>query len=355
MNTRTPLRARLSSVLKPSVQPGRLILALKTALAAGIAWPVGHLLPNVDEYSYYAPLGALIVMMPTLMSSLRSTFQTVLGLILGVLLAWAVILSPLPGAVSVALAVGLGVLIGGLGGLGSGRDYVPIAALFVLVLGGADAEDYSIGYLLQMGIGMLVGVVVNATVMPPLWLRESSASVADLRRRFADTLGEVAARVHEGADLTPSIELVRELDTALRDAESLARDAADSRRLNPRARRHPYDIDEDFDDLLTLRRLAGQLRNLIDDIHWSAPRAGGGAEMAGAIESVLRHVAELVRAWDSGEGTELAAEQARSAIAALVEIERSSADATLEGGDPVLGPDARHMVALVERRLRRPK
>src|SRR5690606_1295535 len=144
------------------------------------------------------PLGALIVMVPTLMGSLRLTLQTALGLLLGIALAFAVIFSPLPGVVSVALAVGIGVLLGGLGGLGAGRDYVPIAALFVLVIGGSDAEDYSLGYLLQMGLGMIIGIAVNAVVLPPLWLRESSDAVSRLRQQIATLLDHAAERLREG-------------------------------------------------------------------------------------------------------------------------------------------------------------
>lgn len=352
--SRVHLRQRLSSIVAPSIRPARLVLAFKTALAAGVAWPVGHLLPGVDEYSYYAPLGALIVMMPTLMSSVRSTVQTALGLLLGIALAFAVILSPLPGYLSVALAVGLGVLLGGLGGLGAGRDYVPIAALFVLVIGGADAEDYSLGYLLQMGVGMLVGVVVNATIMPPLWLKESSASVSALRGRIASTLDDVAVHVVDGSDLHECLAQVREIESALREAETTAADAAESRRLNPRSRRHPYDIDEDFDDLLALSQLASQLRHVVEDAESRRNNLGGEGDPATATaEAVLRRLADVMRAWDSGQGAAHAIKEARDAIVELATLERDHPSSTEEYSEPNLSLDARHMVALIERRVDR--
>ncbi|QEE61086.1 FUSC family protein [Salinibacterium sp. dk2585] len=354
MTSRVGLKRRLSRVIAPSIRPARLVLAFKTALAAGVAWPVGHLLPGVDEYSYYAPLGALIVMMPTLMSSLRSTLQTALGLLIGIGLAFAVIFSPLPGSLSVAIAVGLGVLLGGLGGLGAGRDYVPIAALFVLVLGGANADDFSLGYLVQMGVGMLVGVTINAAIMPPLWIQESSASVSGLRQRIAETLDDLALRVVDGSELHGSLDQVREIDSALREAESTAADAAESRRLNPRARRHHYDIDEDFDDLLALTRLASQLRHVIEDAQARRDCLEGASDPASAtVELVLRRLADLLRAWDARRGAQDAVQEARDAIVRLAALERQH-PLSLDGHEePTLSPDARHMVAIVERRLHR--
>src|SRR5690554_5555365 len=178
----------------PSIRPDRLLLALKTAIAAGLAWPAAQLLPgSVDEYSYYAPLGALISMMPTLMGSLKASLQTAIGLAIGIGLSWLVVLSPLPGWVSVPVVVGIGVILGGLRGLGAGRDYVPIAALFVLVVGGTHAEDYSVGYLVQMAVGMGIGVVVNLVIIPPLRVQDAAQQLETLRIQVADTLDGMAS------------------------------------------------------------------------------------------------------------------------------------------------------------------
>ncbi|MCS3843801.1 hypothetical protein [Microbacterium sp. AK031] len=47
---------------------------------SGIAWALAPHMPGVtDEYPYYAPLGALLSMYPTLMESAKSGVQTLLG------------------------------------------------------------------------------------------------------------------------------------------------------------------------------------------------------------------------------------------------------------------------------------
>ena len=85
------------------------LLAAKTAVAAALAWlcvqPLGGFL---DEYPYYAPLGAISAMYPTVLGSVRAGLQTVAGIALGILLAAGVLLVGEPNLVTVAVAVGLG-------------------------------------------------------------------------------------------------------------------------------------------------------------------------------------------------------------------------------------------------------
>ncbi|MCW4384240.1 hypothetical protein OH146_00450 [Salinibacterium sp. SYSU T00001] len=348
----------IARTVKPAFRAGRLILAGKTALAAGIAWPVAHIVPGVDEYSYYAPMGALIVMMPTVMGSLRSTLQTVIGLALGVLLAWAVILSPFPLGPSVALAVGLGVVLGGLGGLGAGRDWLPIAALFVLVIGGSDAEGYSIAYLVQTGLGMLVGVIVNVTIMPPLWLNESSMTVGRLRRRLAEILSDLGDRIREGIERDDLPQQLAEFEASLREAESVVADAADSQRFNPRSRRHPYDAARDARDLDALDRLAAHVRSVVDDAELRMPDpedvpAHDGENLADIVDRALQRLAHLVQAWDTNDDVDPALAKAHEAVDHLDEATNTtrSASGPLPPA-PGLESDVRHMLAIIERRLR---
>lgn len=308
----------------PSIRPTRLLLALKTAIAAGLAWPIAQLMPGaVDEYSYYAPLGALISMMPTLMGSLRASLQTVLGLAVGIGLAWAVLESPLPGVVSVPLAVGIGVLLGGLRGLGAGRDYVPIAALFVLVVGGTQAGDYSLGYLVQMGIGMAIGIIVNLVIVPPLRLQDSAQQIQALRREIADNLDSIAAALTEPWPLenTHGLEGAKTLDASIRAAEPIIEEASESRRINPRARWHRYDLQQDFDDLAALGRLARHTHDLGETLSaaiWNDPvPAQLPDESRAPLSTAVARMASLVRAWNERTEETTALDDARQAVDAL--------------------------------------
>jgi hypothetical protein len=359
---RKAIRGVIRRTVAPSVRPARLLLALKTAIAAGLAWPVAQLIPgSVQEYSYYAPLGALISMMPTLMGSLRASLQTVLGLGIGIALAWAVLASPLPGTASVPLAVGLGVLLGGLRGLGAGRDYVPIAALFVLVIGGAQADEYSLGYVVQMGVGMLIGVTVNLVIVPPLRFRESANEIIGLRRDIADNLDGMASALVE--DWPPEhrdwFDGVRTLESSIRAAEPIIDEARESRRGNPRARWHEYDLQEDYDDLAALGVLGRHARELGETVSaaiWSDPVPLTLPEqLREPLGAALSRTADLVRAWDERVGAAEALQNAEAAVEHLDALERE-----LPPADPshaVVGSTTftlRRMLAVIQERITRP-
>lgn len=312
------------------MHPARLLLAVKAAIAAGLAWPIAQFLPGtVDEYSYYAPLGALLSMMPTLMGSLRASLQTVVGLGVGIGLAWVVIETPLPGSVSVPLAVGIGVLLGGLRGLGVGRDYVAITALFVLVIGGSQAGDYSLGYLIQMGVGMAIGLIVNIVIAPPLRFRESADEISALRREIAHNLESMSESLVEKwpPEHQDWFEGVKSLHDSLRAAEPILDDASESRRMNPRARRYKHDLQREFDDLDALGMLGRHTRDVSETLStaiWSDPvPAGLRDDLCEPLSAALARTAELVRAWNDRTGEANALHEAELALETLNEKERN--------------------------------
>ena len=114
----------------------RVGLALKTAVAAVLAWlcvqPLGGF---VDDYPYYAPLGAVIAMSTSIASSVRSSAQAVGAILVGAGLALVVRSVPLPQPVALGVVIAIGMVLAGLRLLGPMGGLVPIASLFVLVVG----------------------------------------------------------------------------------------------------------------------------------------------------------------------------------------------------------------------------
>ena len=106
------------SLLRPwhnsTINSSRLLLALKAALACMLAYMVAPFMPGVvAQYPYYAPLGALVAMYPSLTGSLRTAGQTLLGLGVGMLLALTVQLTPWPVVITLFPAIALGVILAG--------------------------------------------------------------------------------------------------------------------------------------------------------------------------------------------------------------------------------------------------
>jgi uncharacterized membrane protein YgaE (UPF0421/DUF939 family) len=171
-------------------------MAAKGALAAALAYWIAPHVPGVAaEYPYYAPLGAVLALWPTVKTSLKQGLQTILGLVIGVLLATTVfaLQEGQPGVLAVALVVGLGTLIAGIRWLGAGRDWVLTAGLFVLLLGGANAGDYSTGYVVQIGVGVAVGVLVNLLLVPPLYTGRAEQRLRLVQASLADRADDVAS------------------------------------------------------------------------------------------------------------------------------------------------------------------
>jgi len=255
----------------------RLLLAAKTAAAAALAWYLAPFVPFAQsEYSYYAPLGVLVSMYPTVARSASSGIQAVTGLALGIALglgSLAVVGAGVPRIVAVAVVILVGVLLAGVRALGVGRDWVAIAGLFVLLLGGADPDGYSSSYLMTMAFGVLVGVVVNLVVVPPLRVKRADDRLARLR----DDLGTALHRIAEslaGHDFDPEAadRATAELMGTLTEVREEVDLADESRRYNPRGRRvqTPRDLNRRRLDALTgtadaTRELSATLSRLTSD------------------------------------------------------------------------------------------
>ena len=288
----------------------RLILALKTAFAASAAWFLAPLIPLADaDYSYYAPLGAVVSMYPTLVRSLRTGFQALLGLSLGAGLAFATLAIGVPRIAGVAIVVGVGVLLAGVRILGEGRSWVPITGLFVLLIGGVDAEDYSINYLVYMVLGVIVGLIVNFAIVPPLYLQRADVRLDRLRDRVAERMRDLAKDIDDN-DLTErdwETEL-RGLDEAGRNVRDEVQQAEESRRGNPRGRKSTELARQNYGRLRAVERVLFFLRDLSDvlgafqtDEAQGPERPAAVSQLTSAVSAVANLVASPVRAEESGD------------------------------------------------------
>ncbi|TJY68887.1 FUSC family protein [Arthrobacter sp. CAU 1506] len=245
----------------------RIQLAFKTALACGIAWIIARQLPGeVADYPYYAPLGALISMYSTVADSVKTSLQTLAGLLLGIGLAWLLLLTVGLHVLTVSLLVFLGVLVAGLPRLGAGRDWVPMAALFVLLVGGSDAGDYSLGYAVQMAVGVLVGITVNFLLIPPLNFSAVGRSLQQLQSDLAGQLEEIAEALLE--DWPPERdEWASNGENIVRLSEQVRQAVATadrSRKANPRRRFQDRDLQADWSNLRTLERAAFNTQDITE-------------------------------------------------------------------------------------------
>lgn len=284
----------------------RLQLALKAGLAAGIAFAVAPLMPgSAADYPYYAPLGALVAMYENVAGSVRQGVQTLAGLAIGVGLAFVLFILGSPTPVTVGIVMGFGVILAGLPKIGAGRDWIPTAALLVLLVGGHDPDQFSFGYLLQMGVGVTVGILVNLLVFPPLHFRAAELSIAELRLALARQLRDMGKALKESwppqhEDWSQRSDA---LETSARSVRLAVEKADASRRANPRRRLHPRDIELDYRNLRDLERLTFHVQDVtqvLADVIWAEDtpfvvpdeHAAPLAEAMAAVGDVLRSAEE---------------------------------------------------------------
>jgi uncharacterized membrane protein YgaE (UPF0421/DUF939 family) len=216
--------------------------AVRAALAAALAWQVAVLLPSpLAQYAYYAPLGAVIAVHPTVADSAAAAWRTVVAILLGFGLAVAVheLTIPLPGTLTIALIVALAVGVEQWRVLREHASWVSFAAVLMLTVGASDPARYAVGYAGLTLLGAATGVLVTTVLFPPLQLTTAVRRIETTRALLAQHLqdiatglrrGEVPTRddwVHRGHDLEVALD-------RLRSAEHVVERA---RRANPRARR----------------------------------------------------------------------------------------------------------------------
>jgi hypothetical protein len=299
---------RVVSWMEINWSKSRMLLALKAAIAVAIAWFVAPYMPGVaEDYPYYAPLGALVSMYPTLMGSIKAGLQTLAGLLIGVLLAGAVVVFVEPNLVTIPLVVGIAVLLSGIGALGYGRDYVPMAALFVLIIGGQNAEDYSIGYAVQMAVGVCCGLLVNALIWPPLNFSAAVLQLSRFRTMLASHLEGLAAALTDEWPPEPEAwtRYNSDISTAGHDVRQAVYNADESRKGNPRARRHRRDLGTDYQNLRALETVAFHVKDITDVLAGAGglkPLSGELPDgMLGPVAESLLTAADILHGWEAGD------------------------------------------------------
>jgi hypothetical protein len=327
-----PLIRRLWRVLSGSVASAllwpRLQLAMKAALAAGIAFFIAPFMPgSAADYPYYAPLGALVAMYENVSGSVRQGVQTLVGLAIGIGLAFMLFSLGEPSPVTVAIVMGLGVILAGLPRIGSGSDWIPTAALLVLLVGGHDPDRFSFGYLVQMGAGVTVGIIVNLLVFPPLHFKAAALSIAELRLALSRQLADMATALTENWPPEHQ-DWSRRADGLAASARSvrLAVEKADaSGRANPRRRLHPRDVELDYRHLRELERVTFHVQDVtqvLSDVIWAEDTPFVVPDKYTApLSAAMSAVSDVLRSTEE-ESPERQSELAGTAEAAVQELSR---------------------------------
>lgn len=214
-------------------------LAFRAAFAAVASWLVVMPLGGVaDDYPYYAPLGAVVAVSTTVVSSIRASVQTFLALGCGTCIGIGLQILDLPTPAAIGIAVGAGTVIGSWRRLGSVASWVPVSALFILVLGQGNPWHFVLGYLGLTTLGAVVGALVSIAV-PPLQLAQTLRAQEQLRAAVVAQLEELATGIESEPLPTREEWEGRRLsmEPRVRQVQELVRRTDDAPRVNWRVRR----------------------------------------------------------------------------------------------------------------------
>jgi uncharacterized membrane protein YccC len=209
---------------------------LKTAVAATLAWVLAVELVG-ERQSFLAPWAALLVVHATVYRTFSQGAQQVGAAVAGVLLAWGAGNLIGPDVAALAVVVFLGLLLGRSRWLEGEATTAAATALIVLTTGFADDQHLLVDRLMDTGIGIAVGLVINVAVWPPLRRRTAIAALDALDDRIGELLVEIADGLvgESPADEVEGwLEATSDLDDELEQAWSHVRQTRESALLNPR-------------------------------------------------------------------------------------------------------------------------
>jgi uncharacterized membrane protein YgaE (UPF0421/DUF939 family) len=315
---------------------------VRAALAAALAWQVAVLLPPaLAHYAYYAPLGAVIAVHPTVADSAAAAWRTVVAILLGFGLAVTVqeLTTPIPGALTIALIVALAIGIEQWPMLREHASWVSFAAVLMLTVGTANPARYAVGYAGLTLLGAVIGVLVTTVLFPPLQLTTAVRRIETARAQLARHLRDIADGLRRGEVPTPDqwVGRARELEAALdrmRAAENVVERA---RRANPRARRWGGTAASIREQSRALDRVAVLVDDLTMLVVEFEPHRHGidridgetGRVLADALDSLARVVCTSDRA--DGDERDAAIDAADVALQRLTTLLRTSEVADDEG------------------------
>ncbi|MGY1702382.1 FUSC family protein [Geodermatophilus sp. SYSU D00766] len=338
------LPRRLPRLVRRGRTPG--LRTAKTVLAAVLAFQLATWL-DTSSSPVLAPLTALLVVQLTMYETLTTGWERIASVTAGVLIA--ALFASVVGLTwwSLGLVVALSLVVGRLLRLGPNLLEVPISAMLVLAVGGA--ESAALDRVTETLVGAAVGVLVNLVIAPPLYVQPAGEAIAELAERMAELCEDLAASLRGPWSRFLTDELLaraRGVGTEVARADRRLARTEESARLNPRGRAAREAQPRLRNTLTALERVHVSLRTvarvLLDRTYFvpedEADRAWAGPARQ-ALADVLLAVAATVR--DAGavaDGTGPTSGIDPACLDTLLELRGRLADALLV--DPRADPAA---------------
>lgn len=232
------VRGRLRRLLGEPEVATDLLQIVKCVVAATAAWWIsGSLLHSTVPF--LAPWTALLTVHATIYRSLSRGVQTTVASAVGTGLSFVIgaYLGVSPWTFGLALMVGL---VGSrLSWLRDEGIAIATTAIFILGSGFSSQTPVLADRLVDVGLGVGVGIVVNLLLIPPLRNEQAARYIDHMNRRIGDILIEMAEELSTSWStdrIDAWLDETIASDDELNSAWQTVRFARESARMNPRQR-----------------------------------------------------------------------------------------------------------------------
>jgi uncharacterized membrane protein YccC len=246
---------------------------LKTVAAVVVAWALASKVFGVSQ-PFLAPWAALLTVQATVLGSVRQGVTQAAAALIGVLVAFGAGQLFGPEALALAAAVLVGLLAGSIRHLRADSATAAATAIVVLTTGYSDDSGMLAARLLDTGIGIAVGLLVNLAVWPPLRDRGAASAIDRIDDRIGELLCGMATALRERRPAVDDwVACTGELDGDIDEAWQVLGQAHESGRLNPRrATSGRMRAAEDLEGILRrLEQAVADTRSMAQTIGLSSP------------------------------------------------------------------------------------
>ncbi|MGO1258186.1 MAG: FUSC family protein [Brachybacterium sp.] len=240
MVTSVQQRARTlwSAAVQPESVTGWLQIA-KAVIAGTVAWWLSRDVLD-SQMPFLAPWTALLTVQLTVYRSVSHGLQTLVASILGVALSFVIGVGLGVSVGTFALALAVGMLVALVPWIRDEGIAIATTAIFVLGAGFGEQQPLLLDRIVEIALGVGVGVVVNLLIVPPLREKQASRYVDSINRRMGGVLVDMADEFATAWDMERAdawVEETRAMSEELGGAWQMVRFARESERGNPRTRR----------------------------------------------------------------------------------------------------------------------
>lgn len=220
----------------------------KTATAALAAWFIAGLIFS-DQKPIFAAIAALIVVQPNINQSLSKALERSVGTVLGVAIAFGATLAFGSSGWIVLVAVIAALIIAwSLKLTPATASQIALSAMLVLALG-AVTPVYAWDRIMETVLGAVIGIIINALIVPPVALEPANRAVSELGANVAQILEDISAVLTRPTSYTVLNEIYlrsRALRAEYNAARATVVRAQESLRFNARRNQHTLTIENDI-------------------------------------------------------------------------------------------------------------